>query len=335
MDTMDCIRARNLLSEYQDGTLDAAVAAALAAHLRGCGECASRVGSLVAVRELLRGLPPDPAPPELLARVLAAVEAEDRYARSGSAPGGAEGTRPFLSRLRIPLEAAAVVLLFASVYWYQRPSTPAARPPSGLSSGISSEAGKGSSSRPMAAKEDASKSPPSGIRLPRGNPKTAKKEEAPAAAKTRTWTAASLPSVPVLRASTDSERIVPVAPSPRPTADPAAAGAPAFEESQMPYGRDIAVDVKPESREGTEERIAEATLRLGGIVERIERESESTRKGAAGTVRVILPEDAAAGFLDELRRIGTVPPERPPSAIDIPAGPRPGTVAYAVRIRVR
>ena len=103
----------------------------------------------------------------------------------------------------------------------------------------------------------------------------------------------------------------------------------------MPYGRDIAVDVTPESRKGAEERIAEATLRLGGVVERIERESESTGKGAAGTVRVIVPEDAAAGFLDELRRIGTVPPERPPSAIDIPAGPRPGTVAYAVRVRVR
>jgi hypothetical protein len=333
MDTMDCTQARNLLPEYQDGTLDPAAATALAVHLRGCGECAGCVGSLLAVRELLRGLPPDPAPPELLARVLAAVETEDRNARPGSTPGGAVAARPFLSRLRIPLEAAAVVLLFASVYWYQRIPAPVARPPSGLSSGISSD-GKASSSRPTAAKEDASKIVPPVIRLPRGEPKTAK-EAGPSSPKPRTWTAASLPTVPVLRASTDSERIVPVAPSPRPTADPAAAGATAFEESQMLYGRDIAVDVTPESREGAEERIAEATLRLGGVVERIERESESTRKGAARTVRVILPEDAAAGFLDELRRIGTVPPERPPAAIDIPAGPRPGTVAYAVRVRVR
>jgi len=333
MDTMDCTQARNLLPEYQDGTLDPAAATALAAHLRGCGECAGCVGSLLAVRELLRRLPPDPAPPELLARVLAAVETEDRNAPPGSVPGGAVAAKPFLSRLRIPLEAAAVVLLFASVYWYQRIPAPVARPPSGLSSGISSD-GKASSSPPMAAKKDASKSPPSGIRIPRGEPKTAR-EAGPPAPKPRTWTAASLPTVPVLRASTDSERIVPVAPSPRPTADPAAAGAPAFEESRMPYGRDIAVDVTPESREGAEERIAEATLRLGGVVERIERENGSTGKGAAGTVRVIVPEDAAAGFLDELRRIGTVPPERPPSAIDIPAGPRPGTVAYAVRVRVR
>ena len=95
------------------------------------------------------------------------------------------------------------------------------------------------------------------------------------------------------------------------------------------------LNVKPESREGAEERIAEAASRLGGIVERIERESESTRKGAAGTVRVILPEAAADGFLDELRRIGTVPPEGLPAAVDNPPGPQPGTVAYAVRIRVR
>ena len=76
MDTMDCIQARNLLSEYQDGTLDAAVATALNAHLRGCGECDSCAGSLLAVRQFLRGMPPDPAPPEMISRVLAAVETE-------------------------------------------------------------------------------------------------------------------------------------------------------------------------------------------------------------------------------------------------------------------
>ncbi|MHB1025016.1 MAG: zf-HC2 domain-containing protein [Desulfobacteria bacterium] len=313
---MDCIQAQNLLSEYQDGALDDGAAAGLAAHLRGCGECAGADASLLAVRELLRGLPPDPAPPELLARVLAAVEAEDRNARPGSASGGADATRPFLSRFRVPLEAAAAVLLFTSVYWYQQTSTPAPRPPSG----ISSEAGKASASGPMEAKEDTAKGSPPGIRLPRGNQKTAKKA-VPSAPKPRAWTAENLPSVPVYLASTDSERIVPVAP-PRPL-------------STLPYGRDIVVNVKPESREGAEERVAEATLRLGGIVERIERENDSARNGAAGTIRVILPEAAAAGFLDELRRIGNVPQESLPPAIDIPAGPQPGTVAYAVRIRVR
>jgi anti-sigma factor RsiW len=320
MDTMDCSQARNLLSDLQDGTMDAAAAAELVTHLRGCGECARADASLLAVRELLRGLSPDPAPPELFPRVLGAVEAEDRNARPGSTHDGADAARPFLSRFRVPLEVAAAVLLFASVYWYQQTFTPAVRPPTGLSSGMSSEAGKASASVPMAAKETTVKGSPPGVHLPRANPKTAE-EAGPSAPKPRTWTAEDLPSVPVYFVGTDSERLVPIAP-PRPF-------------STLPYGRDIVVNVKPESREGAEERIAETASRLGGIVERIERESESTRKGAAGTVRVILPEAAADGFLEGLRRIGTVPPEGMPAAVDNPPGPQPGTVAYTVRIRVR
>src|SRR5512141_2070755 len=364
MDTMDCTQARNQLSEYQDGALDAAAAAALAVHLRGCGECAGCADSLLAVREMLRSLPPDPAPPELLARVLAAVEAEARDARANSAPGGADATKPFLSRFRIPLEAAAAVLLFASVYWYQRTSTPPVRPPSAATA--QAPTAQALETTPPVdispkAPPSADKVPPSGNRLPRGNTKTAKKEEAPASARPRTWAAADLPSVPATLASTNSERIVPFAPFPRPTSDPAAAGAPAAggrgradaeggADSRLsrsfaappsrllrplPYGRDIVVDVEPESREGAEERIAEAALRLGGIFERFDRGPGEAAPSASGTVRVILPEYAATRFLEEMGRIGTIPPEGAPAATDLPAGPRPGTVAYAVHIRVR
>jgi Putative zinc-finger len=319
MDTMDCTEARDLLSEHQDRTLDAGTDAAVAAHLGGCGECAGADASLLAVRELLRSLPPDPAPPDLLPRVLASVEAEDRIARPGSTSGGA-AARPALSRLRVPLEAAAVLLLFASVYWYRQIPTPAVPSPPALSSGISSEAGKSPSSRPPAAKADTGKGSPPGSRIAHAERRTAR-EAPPSAPKPRTWTAESLPSVPASLASTDAERIVPYAP-PRPL-------------SAFSYGRDIVVDVKPESREGAEERIAETTSRLGGIVEGIERERGATGNGAGGTVRLILPEAASAGFLDELRRIGTVPPEGGAGGIDFPPGPRPGTVAYTVRIRVR
>jgi anti-sigma factor (TIGR02949 family) len=358
MDSMDCTQARNLLSEYQDGALGGADAAALAAHLRGCGECAGCADALLAVRELLRALPPDPAPTELLARVLAAVETEGQDAHARSAPGGTDATRPFLSRFRIPLEAAAALLLFASVYWYRQTPAPPALPPSAPIAQAPETAPPAGVS-PEASSRTAIVSP-SGIRLPRGNPKT-EREGAPVAPKPRTWTAADLPSVPTTRASTDSERIVPISPFPGPAAEPLRRGAPAFEGRQgaeseggadfllsrsfaappyrllrpLPYGRDIVVDVEPESREGAEERIAGAALRLGGIFERIERDGESAGEGAAGTIRVILPEAAAAGFLDELRRIGNVPKEGLPSATDLPAGPRPGTIAYAVRIRVR
>jgi hypothetical protein len=103
----------------------------------------------------------------------------------------------------------------------------------------------------------------------------------------------------------------------------------------LPYGRDIVVDVKPESREGAEERIAGAALRLGGIYERFDRGPGEAAQSGSGTVRVILPEAAATRFLEEMGRIGTIPPEGTPTATDLPAGPRPGTVAYAVHIRVR
>lgn len=335
MKTMDCKQTRNLLSEYQDGILDAATEAALADHLRGCPECAGCAGSLLAVRELLKNLPPDPAPPDLIGRVLAAVDSEDRDVRAHAAPKRGDAATPFFSRFGIPLEAAAAVLLFASLYWYQQTSTRTARPPSTPTAQASGTAHPAGISAETSSRTAKNASP--GVRLPRGNPKTAK-EETSTAAKPRTWTVADLPSVPIFRASTDSGRIVPFAPSPGPATDPAseegadsrtpqAFGAPPSRLFRpLPYGRDIVMNVNPENREGTEERVVAVALRLGGIVERIER-------GTAGTVRVVLPEDAAARFVEEMGRIGAVPPAGLPPAIDIPAGPRPGTVAYTVRIR--
>ncbi len=359
MDTMDCGQARNLLSDHQDGTLDAATAAALAAHLRGCGDCAECAGALLAVRKLLRNVPPDPAPPELFARVLAAVEAEGRGDRADAASEAADAPRPFLSRFRTPIEAAAVLLLFASVYWYQRPQAPAGRQASDLASGIQSESGKRSASGPAAAKGGAVVVARSTPVHPSGDAKPAGTQP-PAAAKPRAWTTADLPSVPAIRASSDSERIVPLVPGPGPgtgtggdaagtavvrgpeterTAEASPSRVFAAPPSRLlrlpPYGRDIVVDVDPRNREGVEERIADAATRLGGFVERIDRVPEGGDPGDAGTVRVILPGTAANRFLEEVGRIGTIPPEGKPAATDLPAGPRPGSVAYAVRIRVR
>ena len=341
---MDCAQARNLLSEYQDGALDAASAAALASHLRACGECAGCAGSLLAVRQFLRGMPPDPAPPEMISRVLAAVETEGRGAGAGSAHGGTETAKPFFSRFRIPLEAAAVVLLFASAFWYQRSPAPAVRLPSAPAAQAPGAAPPSVISPQPSF--DAAQGSPSGVRLPRAAGKKAR-EEVPAAVKPRTWTAADLPSAPALRASTDSERITPILPPPGPASDSAEQGgsdslpAGAFVPPHsrilrpLPHGRDIVVDVKPDRRAGMEERIADAAFRSGGVVERIERDPVAADPEAAGSVHVILPEAAAAGFIDELRRIGNVPPEGMPPAIDIPAGARSGAVAYAVRIRIR
>src|SRR3972149_1568317 len=92
MDTMDCTQARYRLSEYQDGALETAAEAELAAHLRGCGDCAAVAGSLAAVRERLRDLSPETAPPALIAGGLAGIgggEGGTRGARGGCAVAGA------------------------------------------------------------------------------------------------------------------------------------------------------------------------------------------------------------------------------------------------------
>lgn len=331
------------MSEYQDGALDAAAATLLATHLRGCGDCAAVAGSLAAVRDRLRGLSPVAAPPELLAGVLAGIGVEGRNGVGGTASTGADAPKSFLSRFRIPLEAAAALLVFASVYWYQRTPPPAAPPM------LAAEASRVSPSGPNDAKENAAgarRTAPSakafspGTDVPRAKPRTSG-ESAPApiaAAKPRTWTAADLPVVPALRASTDSERIVPdreeeEKADSRPSR--VFAAPPSRLLRPLPYGRDVVLSVEQEHRDGTEDRVAAAALRLGGIVERIERMSGPAPEGASGTVRVVLPEAAATRFLEELGRIGTIPPEGKPAAIDLPAGPRAGTVAYAVRIRVR
>lgn len=356
---MDCSQARDLLSDFQDGTMDEAAAAGLAAHLRGCGECAGAEASLLAVRELLRGLPPDPAPPELLARVHAAIEAEDRDAGAHPVTGGAGAARPFLSRFRVPIEAAAAVLLVASVYWYQKAPAPTVRPPAATVArapeatppmDISPKAVKAPPSFPLTAKAEAVKTPPSrsiaakaeAVKALPSRPIAVKEEAASApvtASETapsprvpRTWAAEGLPSVPAYFASTNSERVGSAEPDGGAGIRVARSFAPPSRLLRpLPYGRDIVVDVDPESREGAEDRIAEAALRLGGIFERVDRGDEA----APGSVRVILPVFAAARFVEEMGRIGTIPPEGKPTATGPPAGPRPGTVAYTVRVRVR
>ena len=181
--------------------------------------------------------PPIPRPRNCSRESSPRSRTEDRDVRADFLRGGADATKPFLSRFRIPIEAAAVILLFASVYWYQRSPATAVRLPSGLSADLSSETAKVTSSRPAAERKDVVKGSPPGIRSPGVKPK-APGEAAPSAAKPRTWTEADLPSVPAIRASTDSERIVPVAPPPGPTADPAAAEAPAFGERRRPDGKE-------------------------------------------------------------------------------------------------
>ena len=320
---MECREVRERLSEYQDGSLDAVVARTLDTHFRECGECAAAVRSLAAVRELLRSLPPTPAPPELLARVREAVAREE----AGNPKGAAGGPSPtprggsLLSRLRIPLEAAAAVLLVASIWWYQKGSPPAPTPPAPPArSAAATPATPLKADRPAPHAETAA--PKREVAsLPSGAPEP----------KARVYSGADLPAAPALRASTDSERIAPGAPAAAPSAEASGIRTP---RSRLflppPYEREVLLDVTAEDRGGAEERVAAAARRLGGSVERVDRDPAD----GAAAVRVILPEPAAPAFLSELERIGKVPPEAKPAGVEPLAGPAPGTVAYTVRIRI-
>jgi hypothetical protein len=357
---MDCRDALERLSDHQDGALDPAAAESVDIHLRECPGCAEAARSLAAVREGLRRLPPVAAPPDLMSRLREAVAREGGEPVPGSAgTAAAPGARSVLSRLRIPLEAAAAVLLVASIWWYQKGA-----PPPPVTQAPPAPAGTAAHT-PKAA-------PDSSPRLPgktAGIPKPVPEPPAAAAAgkmevaslpagtpepKSRARSAADLPTAPAVRASSEAARIVPMEAGPpvaagtpgtqggaapgvrEDAASPPAPRVPAATPSRLarpfPYGREIVLDVTPEGREGAGDRIAAAARRLGGSVERIERDPSGVDVLA---VRVLLPEPAAPSFLSELDRIGKVPPEGKPAESDIPAGPTRGTVAYTVRIRVQ
>ena len=341
---MECRDALERLSDYQDGAMDSAAAGAMGAHLRECAGCAEAARSLAAVREGLRRLPPVAAPPELMARVREAVAREEGASppvSTGAAPP--TGARSLLSRLRIPLEAAAAVLLVASIWWYQKGAptvsvpqsppapaetavhTPKAAPDSSPRLPGKTATTPGGESR--LARKPAETPPAAGAPKPDAAPPasaTAGKAEVaslPAGAleqKARDRSTAELPAAPAVRASSEATRILAAPPSRLP--------------GTLPYGREVVLDVTPEARGGAGDRIAAAARRLGGSLERVERDPAGVDVVA---VSVLLPEPAAPSFLSELDRIGKVPPEEKPANIDVPAGPTRGTVAYTVRIRVR
>jgi len=365
MDPMDCTGTQERLSEFRDGSLPSSDAEAVSAHLSACAECASVAESLDVLRERLRGLAPDPAPSELQARVRAAIGAEAGGISGSAGPRGA-GARPFFSRRWLPLEAAAAVLLFASVYWYQRsspqPPVPAPAAPTAAERPAPPAPEKGATDA-VRTREAAGRTVPREPRAPAGDGVRFVPESVPAPMpKARSWSAADLPAAPAVRASTESGRIVsaPVQPPSAPDGESAASASAGFggkrvaeaeglrtvQEGRsfaappsrllrpLPYGREVVLEVGSVAREGIEERIAAAARRLGGGPEPSDRPSAGPPDGAA-SVRILVPEPSAAAFLEELGRLGTIPPEGAPPAIDIPAGPRAGIVAYTVRIRVR
>lgn len=118
---MECDKVQELLTEHLDGGLADGEGRGVERHLRECPRCADEEKGLRETLSLLRNLSPEKAPPELREGVLRRLAEE--------APKPSAGKGLFASaRIRIPIEAAAVVLLFLLVYGIQR-QFPSADPP--------------------------------------------------------------------------------------------------------------------------------------------------------------------------------------------------------------
>ncbi|MGB3400909.1 MAG: zf-HC2 domain-containing protein [Candidatus Deferrimicrobiaceae bacterium] len=127
---MECTRTWDLLSSYLDGELSDREQEGIADHIRQCSRCAEEERALRETLSLLRSLPAEAAPPELLKRV---------QLRIGEKTAVPLWKKLFLpAHIKIPLEAAAVVLVFLLVYGIQKEmpaTTPVPSPPASAESG--------------------------------------------------------------------------------------------------------------------------------------------------------------------------------------------------------
>ena len=403
---MNCAEIINRLSDLQDGALPETSENEIRRHLSMCAGCQAVARSLEAVREGLRHLPPEPAPPELLERIREAVAREAALSGSTAAKGEGVKTRPAWGFAY----KAAAMLLFASLCWYaagfipgkepqkqgnaemtaslqetrqsvqeaapqrdvfapetRRASAPARQNAARVAQSPSLETNELSSpARSAFASLQAARSPSRATNDEfSGSAQSAPVQPAPVQVaaraiqseqnersfaslpadisepKIRVYSLADLPAAPVLSAGTRFARIQPYAPASVNDAETASRTTPETEARDISaraarlrppaaYGRELSMDVDPEERDETAERIATAAKRLGGAVEGIEVDHAAIEGTVA--VRVLLPERTAPAFIDELRRNGKLPPEAAPQRSIVPAGPTPGTVAYTVRL---
>ncbi|MBI5576513.1 MAG: zf-HC2 domain-containing protein [Deltaproteobacteria bacterium] len=337
---MECERIQDLLSDYLDGSISESGHADVSAHLRKCRICAETAGGLESTIRMLKAMPSMKAPPELAERI--------RRETERPAPSKSLLKKLFFpAHVKIPIEAAAAILIFLLVYGIQRteqssPPTPA--PAARMEAAApSTEEGKHEAGRTEEKTAGGASSTVDRTRQPRDARATGRLA-ASAPASTAPQPPPARPVVPAQRVSTLAERIEPVAP---PEENMGArkeapvrmlAAPPSRLMLPVPHGREVTLEVAAAELTGLEERIVEAAVRRGGSrVHEPAAMSAETRGKTAGpeAVRVRLPADSTEHFLSDLRNMGTIPAGGAPAWADIPAGPAPGTVHYTVRIRVR
>jgi outer membrane biosynthesis protein TonB len=300
------------LSAYLDDALDAAARARVAAHLAACADCRRERDALGRVVGLLRAEPPVRAPVGFVDRVLGAT---------GTAPRRSLWHRLFVPlRIKLPLEAAAVVLLAGTaLYVFERspelkqaarPAPPPA-PPAVTAPGA-----------PPAAPPAPSTAPPS--------PAPMKKEAAPPAVAE----APAQPAKPGAPAGARSEarsdsaaRDAREAEAPAPAREqaPAAAATPQPAAPPPPAARRLAakalvsVDVTGRlvvaDRAAAGDAVAALVARLGGTV--LARRPDPATPGG-DVVELTLPRAAVAELGPALARLGEWRPDPVAAALPDP-----------------
>jgi hypothetical protein len=347
---MDCARTWDRLSAYLEGDLPEKETEGIAQHLRQCARCAEEERALKETLALLRNLPARKAPPELLEGVRRRIGKEPEKTPLWK--------KLFLpAHIKIPLEAAAVVLVFLLAYGVQKemPSSKAPPPPISVGSGKTETAAglwehrqnTGAPAKPLSGgfgRETRKKETRRQIAAAMPEEKKPADDLAPRLETSAGPARKELLSFPATRVSTGGGAIGTAFPGTSQTEEAPGPRVFAFPESRLlrpsPYEKEVTIEVPPGDRAGLADRIAEAALRLGGMFRR-EITVGPGGPGAGETpplreiIRVVLPVDRAGVFLAELGKLGTVPPEETPGPVDLPAGPAPDTVAYTVRIRVR
>lgn len=357
---MDCDTAQELLPGHLDGSLTGEERTNAEAHLRECSRCAAEERALSETLSLLRDLPPEKAPPELLERVRRGIAEEE----AKSAPKG----RSFgPARIRIPVEAAAAVILVLLLYGIQSRLPLVERRTASLPSRVESAAAERETARvegtvhaPQAerAAERTAPEPERADRLDAADaPGAAVDEavevpvEAPAQGTAERLASAparsGLPVVPATRVSSGAEPIAPQFPGgeSREVSNALPRMFAASPGSRMPRpllpGREVTLEILADDRHGLEERIARAAEDLGGSLRR-SAERTGPPAGAVATpeeveefVRVHIPLESEEEFLAELRKLGAVPSRDLPADHRLAWGPASPVVAYTVWIRVR
>lgn len=106
---MECVRVRELLSEYIDGVLDTRARAEIEKHIAVCEGCKKDLASMSALVEELGALKPVKAPPDFLEEIHGRLRPRFQFGRMAR-----KLFVPF--RIKIPLELAAAATMAVLVF---------------------------------------------------------------------------------------------------------------------------------------------------------------------------------------------------------------------------